>query len=875
MPVVELHAERALDTRAPDPVASLSAPRLATIALVTAQLVLTLLVVRQFRIESRTFFEVLVLATAGFVVHALLPMRHRLAFFVLLSVGSIVVALGLRDGGFVLLLGLVLIAVCHLPVGLPLRVALLVGIGALFAVFRAGALPGPWSMAIWPVLGSMFMFRLAVYLYALRYEAKRPTPAQAFAYFFMLPNVCFPLYPVVDYATFVRSYYDREPLSIYETGVKWIVRGLVHLILYRFVYLYLAGDPAELASLGDLVKFLLATYLLYLRVSGQFHVIAGVLHLFGFRLPETHHLYYLASSFTDFWRRINIYWKDFMMKLVYYPSFFGLRRFGGSVALAAATAIVFVVTWLLHSYQWFWLRGSFPLAPQDAVFWAVLGAFVVRGSLREMKSPRKRRLGPASFWSASLALRTVRFFAVICVLWSLWSAQSVSAWLTMWIVAGNVGAGDLWLLAGLLAFGLLIAGHEWSVREDDGKHRPVLLRPAFQSTAVLGGLLLLGDTQAYARQGPRLAATVESLQRSTLNARDEALQHKGYYENLDNTSRMSAQLWDVQAGKPAHWVGLSSTAAFRRRADFLRDDLTPGARITFLDQPLTVNRFGMRDRETTREKPAGTYRIALLGPSHVMGSGVADGETFADVLEERLNQSAPPSSPRRYEVLNFGVAGYSLLQQLALLDERVFDFQPDAVFITDSPRAEEPIVGQLCLQVYDHTEIPYPTLNALLRETGVTALGAPGLAVPYESARSLLAAAGVKTRMPWTEAEHRLRMKGDALVAWALAEIAATLRRHDVRPVFVALDNVVEPLPKGKALARQAERAGFLVFDLNELWVGRDLDSLRIVSGDNHPNAAATRLIAERLLELVRQHAVELRIAAAASEPVSVKEAVR
>jgi len=877
MPTLELHAERVMEAPAREADVSLSARNLGTIALVTAQLALTLLVVHAFRLESRTFFDVMLLATGGFAVHALLPMRYRLSFFVLLSVASLVLALGLRDGGFVLLLGLVLIAVCHLPIPMPLRALLLLGIGALFALFRVGKLSGPWSMAIWPVLGSMFMFRLVVYLYALRYENKRPTPAQAFAYFFMLPNVCFPLYPVVDYSTFVRAYYDREALPIYETGVKWIVRGLVHLILYRFVYLYLAGDPAELASLGDLVQFVLATYLLYLRVSGQFHVIAGVLHLFGFRLPETHHLYYPASSFTDFWRRINIYWKDFMMKLVYYPSFFRLRRFGGTLALVAATAIVFVATWVLHSYQWFWLRGGFPLAPQDAAFWAVLGAFVVHGSLREMKSPRKRRLGAASFWSASLAFRTVRFFAVMCVLWSLWSAESVWAWITMWIVVGNVAPGDLWLVAGLLAFGLLIAGHEWSVKEDDGKPKPLPLRPAFQSTAVLAGLLLLGSTQLYARQGPRLAATVESLQRSTLNARDAALQHKGYYENLDNSSRMSAQLWDVQAQKPASWIGLSQTRAARFREDFLGGDLQPGASITFLDKPLTVNRWGMRDRDTTREKPPGTYRIAVLGPSLVMGSGVADGETFSDFLEQRLNESAGPASPLRYEVLNFGAAGYTLFQQLAMLEDRVFDFQPDVVFITDSPRALEPMVEQLCGQIYRHVEIPYPTLAALLRESGVMALGGTGAAVPFQSVRSLLGAAGVSTRMPWSEAERRLRMNGDALVDWSFAELAASLRRHDMPAVFVALDNVVDPLPKGKAIVGQARRAGFLVFDLYDLWVGRDQRSLRIASADNHPNAVATRLIAERLLELIQQHRVELRIdaAAAKSQPVSVKEASR
>jgi hypothetical protein len=84
---------------------------------------------------------------------------------------------------------------------------------------------GPWSVAIWPILGSMFMFRLALYLHALEHDEKRPTVARTLAYFFMLPNVCFPLFPVVDYLSFRRNYYDHDAVSIYETGIKWIVRA--------------------------------------------------------------------------------------------------------------------------------------------------------------------------------------------------------------------------------------------------------------------------------------------------------------------------------------------------------------------------------------------------------------------------------------------------------------------------------------------------------------------------------------------------------------------------------------------------------------------------------------------------------------------------
>ena len=109
---------------------------------------------------------------------------------------------------------------------------------------------------------------------------------------------------------------------------------------------------------------------------------------------------------------------------------------------------------------------------------------------------------------------------------------------------------------------------------------------------------------------------------------------------------------------------------------------------------------------------------------------------------------------------------------------------------------------------------------------------------------------------------------------WTLAELADDLRRHGVRPVFLALDNVADPSPAGSALVKQAERAGFLVFDLFDLWQGRDQPSLRIASADNHPNAAGVMIIADRLLELIQEHHVELRIGMETAPPrAAYKEA--
>ncbi|WP_157979448.1 hypothetical protein [Rhodoferax ferrireducens] len=846
--------------------APMSLPDAGRLLWLCLQLGLVLLVIYQFQLESRTFFNVMALGFAGFVVHALLPLPHRLPFFAGLSLAAIVLAFGPLDGGWLILLGLVLIGICHLPWRLSLRIGLLALTAGLFALWRLQILPGPWSVAIWPILGSMFMFRLAVYLYALKHDETRPTPARTLAYFFMLPNVCFPLFPVVDYSTMRRTYYDREAQAIYETGLKWIVRGLVQLILYRIVYVHLAGDAMELNSLGDLVQFLLATFLLYLRVSGQFHLITGVLHLFGFRLPETHHLYFLAASFTDFWRRINIYWKDFMMKLVYYPSFFRLKRYGPNVALIGATVIVFLGTWLLHSYQWFWLRGGFPLAPQDGLFWGVLGALVVMGALGEMKRARPRKLARDTRWSASLALRTAGTFTAICVLWSLWSAESISAWLLMWSAAAHTSVHELAVLGALLLIGLGIAGKPWPAAENQAAAAPqriVNLAP----TLLLVVILALGWKAWYAPQAPALASAVASVQRSTLNARDAALQHKGYYENLDNSSRLSAQLWDLSTQKPAHWLHLGGTPAFHVRSDFLGGELQPNTSIVFMDQPFSTNALGMRDRPRSLAKPAGVYRIAVLGPSHVMGSGVADADTFTRLLEERLNRAADRSrdGARRYEVLNFGVAAYALTQQLAQLEDRVLKFAPDAVFFVDSPRLAAPTVQHLLQSVAHRREIPSPRLQRLMQDTGVAALGRDGIPVLFDTGRVVMEELGLKTRMPWTEADWRLRRSANRAVRASFEQMADRVRSQGAVPVFVGLDNVAEPPPQPVVALGDAAAAGLLVFDLFDLWQGRDATALRIASWDNHPNRAGNQLVAERLQQLIEQHASALRLTPAAT----------
>jgi hypothetical protein len=114
--------------------------------------------------------------------------------------------------------------------------------------------------------------------------------------------------------------------------------------------------------------------------------------------------------------------------------------------------------------------------------------------------------------------------------------------------------------------------------------------------------------------------------------------------------------------------------------------------------------------------------------------------------------------------------------------------------------------------------------------------------------------------MPWREAEHRLRLIDDDVVRWTLGHMAAMIRKNGATPVFVALENVVDPPSEKIRALPEATAAGFLVFNLFDLWQNRDKSVLRIAASDNHPNAAANRLIADRLFELIQQHRPELRL---------------
>ena len=285
-------------------------------------------------------------------------------------------AFGFFTGSLFIVSALPIIGICHLRIKFWLK-ALLIFIGfvglfilriELFYLLRASL--------ITPFIASMFMFRVIIYLYELKHGMIPTSIWQSLVYFFLFPNICFLFFPIIDYKTYSKTYYNIADNEIWQKGIRWMLRGIIHILGYRLVYYYVLISPAKVIDISTLLQYTLSSYALILRLSGLFHFILGLLCLFGLNLPQAFNNYFLAKNFTDLWRRINIYWREFMLKIFFYPIMFKLKKKIIKNLLAITMLCVFIISWALHGYQWFWIRGYYIFNILDLTFWLILGTCI-------------------------------------------------------------------------------------------------------------------------------------------------------------------------------------------------------------------------------------------------------------------------------------------------------------------------------------------------------------------------------------------------------------------------------------------------------------------------------------------------------------------
>ena len=107
--------------------------------------------------------------------------------------------------------------------------------------------------------------------------------------------------------------------------------------------------------------------------------------------------------------------------------------------------------------------------------------------------------------------------------------------------------------------------------------------------------------------------------------------------------------------------------------------LRPGAVISGSRRQLSINRWGLRGPEVSRNKPSDTVRIAAIGDSTAFGmEASSDDAVWVARMTARLRAN---DSKHRFDAINGAVPGYTLANSTIRLAEEILPFGPDYVVI--------------------------------------------------------------------------------------------------------------------------------------------------------------------------------------------------
>lgn len=797
---------------------------------ISVQLLTLLFVIIQFNIQVDTYLTNLVpIIGIGFGIHYWLPKKIKLPFFVLLTFTAIYMIVGISAGLTLIGIGLFLIALCNIPVSFRLRIFFVFTAIALLFLFRARILVIHEISVVLAFIGSMFMLRLLIYLKHLQHAKEKPGFWNSIAYFFMLPNISFPLFPTIDFDNFKTTYYNRSEIEIYSAAIRKIFRGIVHLLVYRYIYYNVIPTLNDIDGLYMILLFFISSYSLILRLSGMYHLALGILGLFGFDLPEIFNNYFFANNFNDLWRRVNKYWREFMMKIFYYPIYFRVRKFNKKHTIAISIIIVFFINWIMHAYQWIWIRGPYPLKLNDLLFWMIFGFILVLNSKYQEKYKRHKPLHKSESWdlkkSFFLILRTIGVFLTMCMLWMLWSSTSIKEWLYLLSFFGK-GSITEWIVVinGFIAFILVVISLNYSFEKGIlGKIIHFYNRNIERITVVFIGFLMAISFPSF-NSALKIEA-INSLHVSRLNSNDRESMERGYYQKLLNADHISIELWQAEFDKPRDWE--TKNNAIDDIENVFRYKLTPNSKVKFKGATLTTNKWGMRDKEYSLEKPENTTRIALLGGSVEMGSGVADNETYESMVEDSLNAIGG----QHYEILNFSASGYHVPHNVINTREKVFPFHPDVLIYTAHSEEFYRINRKLTKIIMEEKDLEFNFLKEIKKKAGAT------------------------SDMCRLEISNRLKPYMKDIVKWGYEIIVNECKKNNVKPIwfyFPALGNnrIEDHLEE---ITQLATNAGFIVTSAANLWENQELSELQIAKWDLHPNKKGHQIIANELLKALKQ----------------------
>jgi hypothetical protein len=325
--------------------------------------------------------------------------------------------------------------------------------------------------------------------------------------------------------------------------------------------------------------------------------------------------------------------------------------------------------------------------------------------------------------------------------------------------------------------------------------------------------------------------------------------------------------------------------------------------------PVRLNSLGLRDVERQRVKPAGTFRVGLLGDSMAEATQVSQPATFGALAEAKLRTEG-----RAVELINLAIAGPNPIRQLLRLEDRGYDMNLDLVVANSSADAflsgllrddsenpayvdagdgnlrrgyafrerfshryaEHPL-GRLFVTLYQNSPL-FRMLYLRAKEPWRDILGLTTVqAVPAPASNQLIpddvpvdcvtTSAMLDTHLAlWRD--HRPERDWKPIMRF-LDDFAQSTEAHRVRVLYAIRDLPLTPRDCASGEARRAELVSIMASEFSRLgmrfvdwsatvaetWGKRNLDLLRgfgIRRGAGHLNHEGHRVWAATLLDVLK-----------------------